>query len=171
MKIFVIFFNFFEKLGHDYENALNFLEKKRMCSQKLIRFLCFLSLSKGTLQCWTPCVWTKICQISHRVSKNISKLCYFSVKILHLKESLIGQCLHLLLDLLDRNRKSISEGLQFWILPNGILPLVSIPQHLGMPQDSIILQDIHSLIEVKFLISIFRYSCSNNLRYLSTIFF
>ena len=95
----------------------------------------------------------------------------FSVKILHLKESLIDQCLPLLLDLLDRNRKSKSEGLQFWILPNGILPLVSIPQHLGMPQDSIILQDIHSLIEVKFLISIFRYSCSNNLRYLSTIFF
>ena len=54
-EIFCHFFNFFEKLGHDYENALNFLEKKRMCSQKLIRFLCFLSLSKGTLQCWTPC--------------------------------------------------------------------------------------------------------------------
>ena len=55
MKIFVIFFNLFAKLGHEYQNALNFLEKNPMCSQKLIHFLCFLALWKSTLQCWTPC--------------------------------------------------------------------------------------------------------------------
>ena len=53
----IFFVIFFAKLGHGYQNALNFLEKKPMRSQKLIGFLCFLELSKSTLQYWPPCSW------------------------------------------------------------------------------------------------------------------
>ena len=48
---------FQEKVRHEYQNVLSILEKKPMCTQERICFLCFLALSNRTLQSWTPFIW------------------------------------------------------------------------------------------------------------------
>ena len=67
MKIFVIFFNFFEKLGHDYQNALNFLEKKAHVFTKTNSFsMFFITFKRHTSMLDTLYIKKKISYFDFR---------------------------------------------------------------------------------------------------------